>query len=271
MDAWRLSIAAAVAAVFSGSPVFCADISAGWREEVASLRAGSFPAPPDQLESHYVFGWSGIEAAEAKTSLRRGADGIWTGAVKGGTKGWARSLWKLDADYKTEVSENGWKSLRMKLAENYRSYRTEEKAEFLAGGVRSWRESTKSGAKKPKWKNFYVEGIRDIAGALLMARSQSLRDGDVIRLAVFPGEWMYLVTVRVEGRENLAWRGMRRPAIRASLGIESIEKDYSLKPHKKFQSGTVWLSDDELRMPLRIEVKVFIGYVFAELTEANTR
>ena len=159
----------------------------------------------------------------------------------------------------------------MRLAENYRTYRTEEKAEFLPGGVRSWRESTKVGAKKPKWKNFYVDGIRDIAGALLLARSQPLRDGDVVRLAVFPGEWMYLVTVRVEGREKIAWRGQQRDAIRASFGIESIEKDYSLKPHKKFQRGTVWVSDDELRIPLRVEVKVFIGCVFAELAEVEAK
>ena len=243
-----------------------AEIGAGWREEVASMRSGAFPAPPDDLGLNYVFGWSGIEAAEAKTTLRRGSDGIWTGIVNGGTKGWARTLWKLDANYKTEVAEKDWKSLRMRLAEDYRSYRTGEKAEFLPGGVRSWRESTKQGAKTPKWKNFYVDGIRDIAGALFLARSQALQGGDVIRLAVFPGEWMYLVTVKVEGREKLSWRGTEKPVIRASLGIESIEKDYSLKPHKKFQSGTVWVSDDELRIPLRIEVKVFIGYVFAELT-----
>ena len=247
-----------------------AEISSGWREEVATLGSGSFPAPP-KLDTRYVFGWSGIEAAEARTSLRRGADGIWTANVTGGTKGWARTLWKLDADYQCEVLEKDWKTQRMKLTENYRAYRTEEKAEFLPGGVRSWRESTKANAKKPKWKNFYIDGIRDIAGALLLARSQSLREGEVIRLAVFPGEWMYLVTVRVEGREKLSWRGSEKPVIRASLGIESIEKDYSLKPHKKFQRGTVWVSDDELRIPLRVEVKVFIGSVFAELVEVSSK
>jgi hypothetical protein len=246
-------------------------LSPGWREEVATSASGPFPRPPEKLGTRYVFGWGGIEAAEAKVDLQRGPDGVWTGTVTGGTKGWARTLWKLDADYETKVSERDWQSLRMKLAENYRTYRTEEKAEFLPGGVRSWRENTKSGSKKPKWKNFYVDGMRDIAGALLLARSQRLDDGDVIRLAVFPGQWMYLVTVRVETRENIGWRGTRRPAIRASLDIESIEKDYSLKPHKKFQSGTVWVSDNEIRIPLRIEVKVFVGYVFAELTGLETR
>ncbi|MEY3480695.1 MAG: hypothetical protein RIQ71_1470 [Verrucomicrobiota bacterium] len=263
--------AALIVAWFAAPLVHSAEIRQGWREEVASLRGGNFPPPPDELRSHYVFGWSGIEAAEAQVVLRRGPDAVWAGTVKGGTKGWARSLWKLDADYEAKVSGGDWLSQRMRLTEDYRTYRTDEKSEFRPGGVRSWRESTKSSGKKPKWRNFYVDGIRDIAGALLLARSQTLRDGDVIRLAVFPGEWMYLVTVRVEQREKIAWRGTERAAIRASLDIESIEKDYSLKPHKKFQSGTVWVSDDEIRIPLRIEVKVFVGYVFAELTGLETR
>lgn len=264
-------LCAAIATAMAVSCAEGAELGAGWREEVVSLRAGAFPPPPDELELNYVFGWSGIEAAEAKTTLRRSSEGVWTGIVNGGTKGWARTLWKLDADYKTEFDERDWKSLRMRLTENYRSYRTDEKAEFLPGGVRSWRESTKANAKKPKWKNFYIDGIRDIAGALLLARSQRLTEGDVIRLAVFPGEWMYLVTVRVESREKLSWRGSEKPVIRASLGIESIEKDYSLEPHRKFQRGTVWVSDDELRMPLRVEVKVFIGSVFAELVDITSK
>jgi len=269
----RAGQAAIVAVLFLAGPVDAraAEFAPGWREEVATMTGGTFPSPPEKLGARYVFGWSGIEAAEAEVDLQRGADGVWKGAVRGGTKGWARTLWRLDADYRTEVSENGWTSRRMRLTENYRAYRTDEKAEFLSGGVRSWRESTKRGAKKPKWRNFYVDGIRDIAGALLLARSQPLNDGDVVRLAVFPGEWMYLVTVRVTGREKLPWRGAEKPVIRASLGIESIEKDYSLQPHKKFQRGTVWVSDDELRIPLRVEVKVFVGSVFAELADVPTK
>lgn len=268
----RLKHLAAVAFMLgSVAALSAADLTPGWREEVTGLRGGNFCAPPDELRVHYVFGWSGIEAAEARGILQRGADGAWMGKLTGGTKGWARSLWKLDADYSTTIAGEDWRSLDMRLVENYRAYKTDEKVEFLPGGVRSWRESTKSNAKPPKWRNFYVEGIRDIAGALLLARSQALRDGDVVRLAVFPGEWMYLVTARIEGREKIAWHGTNRPVIRASLGIESIEKDYSLEPHSKFQRGTVWVSDDDLRIPLRIEVKVFIGYVFAELVDFTTK
>jgi hypothetical protein len=108
-----------------------------------------------------------------------------------------------------------------------------------------------------------------MAGALLLARSQPLATGDTLKLAVFPGEWMYLVRLKVIGRETLRWRGEQRKVIRCAMDIDWIGKDYSLQPHKKFQRGTVWVSDDEVRLPLRVEVKVFIGHVFAELAEVN--
>jgi hypothetical protein len=258
-------------ALLLGAAAFLPFMSqAGWREEVVRPGAGPFPAPPD-LTARYVFGWSGIEAAEAEVKLWRGAEGNFTGTVQGGTKGMARTLYKLDADYRTEVAGPDFLSRQFTLTERYRSYRVEEKADFRPGGVRAWRESDKKGAKPPKWKNFYVPGLRDMAGALLLARSQPLDQGDRISLAVFPGDWMYLARLKVEGREKLRSRGEDRKAIRLALEIDRIEKDYSLSPHKKFQHGTIWVSDDDLRIPLRIEVKVFIGHVFAELAEVQAR
>ena len=256
-------------AIFLAFVLLPAASRADWREGVQQLRPGLFPPPPD-LTARYVFGWSGIEAAEAEVTLRRGADGNFTGTVQGGTKGAARTLYKLDADYRTEVGGADFRSRQFTLTERYRAYRVEEKAEFRPGGVRAWRESDKKGAKPPKWKNFYVPGLRDMAGAVLLARSQPLNKGDRIPLAVFPGDWMYLARLKVEGREKLRWRGEDKPAIRVALEIERINKDYSLSPHKKFHHGTIWVSDDEWRIPLRIEVKVFIGSVFAELVEART-
>lgn len=246
-----------------------ASLRADWREDVARLGAGTFPPPPD-LTARYVFGWSGIEAAEAEVKLRQHSGGAFSGSVTGGTKGMARSLYKLDADYRTSVNVPDYRSSSFSLTERYRTYRVDEKAEFRPGGVRAWRESNKRGAKPPKWKNFYVPGLRDMAGAVLLARSQPLRDGDRLSLAVFPGDWMYLARLRVEGREKLRWRGEDKKAIRVALEIDRIEKDYSLSPHKKFHHGTIWVSDDDLRIVLRIEVKVFVGHVFAELAEVKT-
>ncbi len=248
----------------------CPVVQAGWQEDVRAMRAGSFPPPPTNLSARYVFGWSGIEAAEADVRLTRAADGVWSAQVTGGTKGAARALWKLDADYTAEVTEADWRSLTSRLVERYKRYEIEEQCDFRPGGVRSLRQSKKPDAAKSDWMNFYVPGLRDMAAALLLARSQPLETGDAISLAVFPGEWMYLVRVKIEGREKIRWHNQMRDVRRASLEIDWIGKDYSLKPHKKFHRGTVWVSDDETRLPLRVEVKVFIGHVFAELVGLQT-
>lgn len=249
----------------------CIPAHADWRAEAASLRAGPFPPPPGKLNARYVFGWSGIEAAAADVRLERGTSGIWDASVRGGTSGAVRRLWKLDADFQSEVAEKDWQSVYCTLTEKYQRYQVAETSEFRPGGARSRRESTKEGSSPGKWLNFYVAGLRDMAGALLLARSQPLKDGDNLSLAVFPGEWMYLVRLKVLGREKLRWRGEKRDVIRCALEIDWIDKDYSLKPHKKFQRGTVWVSDDDLRLPLRVEVKVFIGHVFAELAAVPKR
>lgn len=247
-----------------------AAVHADWRAEVLALKPGRFPPPPSDLSARYVFGWGGIPAAAADVRLRRTAGGMWTGLVNGGTTGTARSLWRLDAEYKTRVAGAGWHSRWFELTEQYRRYRVVEKAMFRPGGARSLRENSRA-VTPPNRVNFHVPGLRDMAAALLLARSQPLRNGDRMSLAVFPGEGMYLVRVKVEGREKLRWHGEMRDTIRASLEIDRIEKDYSLTPHRKFQNGTVWVSDDDIRMPLRVEVKVFIGSVFAELESLEVK
>lgn len=242
--------------------------SAAWQDDTGSLGAGPFPPPPE-LSARYVFGWSGIEAAAAEVRLRPRGDGTWECAVDGGTSGLARTLWKLDATYRATVAEDGWASLAARLAENYRRYRIGETFEYRPGGVRSRRENTKYGADPPRWREHAAPGLRDMAAALLFARSQPLRDGDAFSLAVFPGEDMYLVRVKVEGREKLVWRGTARDTVRVSLQIDAIKKNGTTEPHRKFQRGTVWVSDDAVRLPLRVEVKVFVGHVFAELVSLD--
>lgn len=251
--------------------LMAAAAGAAWQEDVAALAPGGFPPPAQGLSARYVFGWSGIEAAAATVRLDRREGGLWQCEVRGGTTGLARSLWMLDAAYTANIAEDGWRSLTTRLTENYRRYRTDEKTEYFPGGVRSWMENTKPGTGPAKWREFKAPALRDMAAALLLARSQPLRTGDTLALAVFPGEGMYLVRAKVEGREKLRWHDADRNVIRLSLEIDAINKDGTTEPHRKFHRGTVWASDDETRLPLRVEVKVFIGYVFAELQEISAR
>ena len=112
--------------------------------------------------------------------------------------------------------------------------------------------------------------IRDIVAAMLFVRSQPLENKDRIGVLAFPGDDAYLAEIQVAGREQIPISGKVRQAIKLTFQINKVartadKKEYKLEPHKKFRNGTVWISDDENRIPLRAEVNIFIGYVFGEL------
>jgi hypothetical protein len=63
--------------------------------------------------------------------------------------------------------------------------------------------------------------------------------------------------------------GREWPALRLSLEIRKLDvkrqRPTEAVKYAKFQSGTVWVSDDALRIPLRAEVRIFVGFVYGEL------
>jgi hypothetical protein len=126
--------------------------------------------------------------------------------------------------------------------------------------------------QKP-WKMTRLPGVRDLFAAMLAIRSQPLHDGDRLQFTIFPDQNPYLVDLRVEGREILRIGERKIPAVRFRIGIQTVATTGPeighLAPHKKFRSGRVWMTDDARRLPLRAEVDVFIGSVFAELAKVS--
>ena len=92
-------------------------------------------------------------------------------------------------------------------------------------------------------------------------------------MVVFPDESPYLVDLTVAGRDTLTMLGRKIPAIRFTIRIQTIETHGKnkglLAPHCKFRSGRVWMSDDAQRLPLRAEVDIFVGRVFAEMVSCR--
>jgi hypothetical protein len=69
----------------------------------------------------------------------------------------------------------------------------------------------------------------------------------------------------VAGREKIRIGDADRNAIKVNLNFRSIDQHLQLKTYKRFKSGRGWISDDNYRIPLRVEADIFVGYVFAEL------
>ena len=265
-----------------GAPRLAANItppSAGdpyhsWVKTLTPSAASPFPSI-DPFRATYRFGWEGIPAGGAELEVTQGSDPSGHPnplhrriLARGGPNAVIRRLWNYRALYIGEAGANGdtpsWFHMDESVAKgSLLSDALFDRDSFLAC-------HRFLGEAKP-WTFTPLPGVRDLFAAMLLVRSQPLHDGDHLRLTVFPDRNPYLVDLSVAGRDTLTILGKKTPAIRFTIGIQTIQTEGSLigklAPHRKFRSGRVWMSDDARRLPLRAEVDVFIGSVFAELAK----
>lgn len=234
-----------------------------WISSVTTSKGpGKFGSLPS-LHLGYRFGWSGLTAARADVHLtaKRSTYEI---EVAGGTVGFSRSLFPLDVTHQAVADSSTLRPVHVYQEEKYRSETVRTTIDFTPREVTSLRQAFP--AKDPsKPRTFDAAPAYDLQSALLWIRSQPLREGEQETLVAYPSNAPYLASVKVLGRERIRIAGKDRAAIKVDLKLNAIDKNLNLKAHKRFKSGRGWLSDDDLRIPLRIEADIFIGYVFAEL------
>ena len=246
------------------------DPYAAWDQSLTPPASVPF-APIDPFEATYHFGWEGVSAGRASVRVIVGTDPSRRGIVaSGGPNEWVRKLWNYHADYQGEAGVQGEVPSWFHMDEAVSRGMMFSDALFTPGVVFAChRFITES---KPWWYT-PLPGVRDLFAAMLYVRNQPLHDGDHLRLTTFPDRNPYLVDLTVAGHDTIKVMGREVKAIRFDIRIQTIEtmgpNIGRLAPHKKFRSGRVWMSDDARRLPLRAEVDVFIGSVFAELVKVT--
>ncbi len=243
---------------------FAADgASPDWEKTVTTLPRGNFPNPRS-LVATYNFGWNEVVAATAEIRFDKSGDQLQLQA-SGGTVGLVRSLWKFDTRHRALADATTFRPLSMHQVDQVRSKTVTTDVTFSRASLERVRTDNKSN-KTPKPKSFsFAGGVFDMHSALLYLRSQSLREGDVYRVVVYPATNPYLTTLTVATREPITVGAGRYPAIKLDVQLNKIGKKLELEPHKKFRRASVWISDDPDRMLLRVEASIFVGKVFAEL------
>ncbi len=217
---------------------------------------------------HFVFGWSNVlEAAKADATIQR-VGGEYRAMVTGKTEGLARTLWPLDAQHSATIQVSPLQPKRIVQVESYRRRTIETTVRYDSAGVDRMRKTSNS-KDVSKWKRVDFSPIYDVISGVLYVRSQPLEVGSRIGVVSFPGDSPYLTIVTVEKRETLHCMGRDRPALRLSLDVRKLEvrknKPTVAVDYAKFRSGTVWVSDDALRLPIRAEVHIFVGFIYGEL------
>jgi len=243
------------------------DPYADWDASLTPVASIPF-APIDPFEATYRFGWQGVSAGGARVRVSDSTHSSRRRIVaSGGPNEWVRKLWNYHANYQGEAEINGQVPSWFHMDESIAKQMMVSDAFFTTGAVFACHRFTTE--SKP-WLYTPLPGIRDLFAAMLFIRSQPLHTKDHLRLTTFPDRNPYLVDLTVAGRETIKVMGREVKAIRFDLRIQTIEtmgpNIGRLTPHRKFRSGRVWMSDDNRRLPLKAEVDVFIGSVFAELS-----
>ena len=259
----RIFFAVCLATTLARGSVCAAD----WEQTVPAFAPGSFSEPrPVKLE--YAFGWSGLTAAVATARFYRSNDQFVLDG-KAETIGVARGLWPFDVQHISSVDAHTLRPIEVKEVERRRSKRFDTHLGFTAERVMAHRIDEKKGKAKTNDKSFDFPNVMSLNSALLYLRSKPLANGTVERVVVYPGRAPYLCTLSVLGRERITVPAGGYDTIKLDVKLDKVGDDRELKPHKKFKSATVWLSNDPDRLIVKIEAQIFIGSVFAELRSAQ--
>jgi hypothetical protein len=234
-----------------------------WETTLTKDPPGNFPELRP-VRTTYHFGWSGFTAGTGDIRFSKVADKRFQLEATGGTTGLVRALWKLDATYRGIANAETLRPIESKQVEAYRHKKIVTELKFTDSGVSRIRNEG-SPTESPKPRPFNFPGLFDLHAAMLYLRSQPLSDHSIYRLVIYPATSAYVATVTVLGHERITVHAGSYNAIKFDLQLKRIGKKFELEPHRKFRRATVWISDDENRIPLRIEAQIFVGTVFAEL------
>ncbi len=106
--------------------------------------------------------------------------------------------------------------------------------------------------------------VNDIVSAFYYARVldySEMKIGDKIRLQNFYKDKVYELDVKFLGRETIEVPAGKFDCIK----VEPLVKEGGLFKHDG--NIIVWLTDDEVKIPVRVKTKIVIGYVDAVLTQ----
>jgi Protein of unknown function (DUF3108) len=234
-----------------------------WEATLTKDPPGNF-SEPRAVQTTYHFGWSGLTAGKGDVHFSKVGGKRFQLEATGGTTGFVRALWKLDATYRGFANAETLRPMESKQVEAYRRKKITTELSFTDSGVNRMRtEDSKSSPTKPRPFNF--PGLFDLHSAMLYLRSQPLSDHSVYRIVIYPATSAYLTTVTVLDRERVTVHAGSYNAIKLDIQVKRLGKNLELEPHRKFRRATIWISDDQDRIPLRIDAQIFVGTVFAEL------
>ncbi len=239
-----------------------------WKGELTSPTLGNHPLPISSVVNLQV-SWKGmIESGNLRIEFappNATKAGTYVVRASASSVGAAALLFPYQGSFWAELDPTTLRPILLDTVELDQKERVHTTVKYLTDRIETHEESKrlKTGVTKPHDHTFNFAPVFDIFSAMLHVRSQKLDDGDLIAIVVCPFSTPYILKVKVQAHE--VHNGSK--AIRLSIGMQKINRDtLELQDYKKLKKdATLWLSDDDERIPVEFRAAVFIGDVRATL------
>jgi hypothetical protein len=241
----------------------------------ASGQAAAAPAPapraaPSNRQGEaYTFSMrflGSVDAGRARLAIappqKRGADTVIHVVGEGEAVGFAKALTGLHEDYRLVLDAGTLLPRHMQFNETGMRTRT---ATLTMTGKKIDITVKRPDSERRVIATMPSEPVEPVA-VLLMLRAARLKDGDKLDLTFIDGAAFYQGTIEVVGREDIQTAIGPRTAIKLACRGERINEFGQKVPNRPVRQGTVWVSDDAERLPLRIEGESDLGRAEFALT-----
>lgn len=253
--------------VWSSTPCMAAP---KWVEELGPGQPGKHPRL-EAGELVFSLSWKGI-LNSGQVSLDIGKAGAHKPGVvviqtESKTMGPGGAIFPYQGHGWSEINLHSLRPRYLKTTENKDGKHVETENRFFSNRVTYKRTTTQEEKRWVKSHVFAQSPVHDIGSAILFIRSQKLDPGDQIKLMLHPYSSPYLLTAKVVGRV----KHKEVDCIQLSLELSKIDlKTLKLRPYKKLKEpASLWLSDDQQRLPLELRSKIFVGDVRVVLEAYN--
>lgn len=214
-----------------------------------------------EYEVRWLGGGLGMAAGRATIEVHRGDGAAYRFVARAETAEWVRRFFEARNEYATEASADLLPARQTREErQGYRHVRREFVFDHEARLVRVSSGDAGAALALPM-----PPGTRDALTALYYLRSRPLDPGDAIRVPVNDGGRNLVLDVRVEAEETIEVGG--RPIAALRLAPRIVQRVQRREPIEL----TVWMSRDERRIPLRVDVSAGFGRLRVDLVSYDAR
>jgi hypothetical protein len=213
----------------------------------------------------YSVGWQGIPVADAEIKVRSVDDdsekGMFDVTATANTASVISVFYRLRHTSNSVFDAATFEPVKFYSSEVERRKKKTREITFNPDGIIDFKYVRDGKVREEN--SFHSDNFTlDPISAAFVARSLPIDLGTTASFDVFNGRHRYLITCKVEGRETLQIAGKKIDSFRV---VPTVERLTDTEKDERLQSATIWVSADSARHVLKIESKVWLGSVTAEL------